>query len=84
MNTTLNCIVCEKELKSALPDNERYKETNQPADGTAFHSRGHYGSTVFDPMDGTLAELNVCDECWAAKLRFIKITHKSTDRGFMT
>jgi hypothetical protein len=36
---------------------------NQPAEGTAFQSQGHYGSTVFDPMDGSYIEINVCDDC---------------------
>jgi hypothetical protein len=29
----------------------------------AFHSEGHYGSTVWDPMDRKYIEINVCDEC---------------------
>lgn len=55
---TLNCIVCNKQLESATPG-----ETNQPYGGTTFTTRGHYGSTVFDPMDGSFLEINICDEC---------------------
>lgn len=37
--------------------------TNHPYKATAFITRGHYGSTFFDPMDGSYIEINVCDEC---------------------
>lgn len=53
----LKCIVCGKTLCNVDSDVE-----NQPYDGTAFTSYGHYGSTVFDPMDGTFLEINICDE----------------------
>lgn len=56
---TLPCICCGKQLESAMGDHA----DNQPYAGTTFHSRGHYGSTVFDPMDGSFLEVNVCDEC---------------------
>lgn len=56
----LNCIVCNKELEPAFPPPI---EHNQPYGGTSFTSRGHYGSTVWDPMDGTYLEINICDEC---------------------
>jgi hypothetical protein len=39
------------------------EDISQPYDGLAFQSQGHYGSTVFDPMDGTYLEINICDEC---------------------
>lgn len=35
----------------------------QPSGGLAFRTRGHYGSTFFDPMDGSGLEIAVCDEC---------------------
>lgn len=58
----MNCIVCKKPLENiqgpALDESE-----NQPNDGLAFQSSGHYGTTVFDPMDGTHLEINVCDPC---------------------
>jgi len=42
-------------------------DSNQPYAGTTFISYGHYGSTVFDPMNGTtFLELNICDECLTA------------------
>jgi hypothetical protein len=38
---------------------------NQPYKGTTFFSRGHYGSTVFDPPPSSPVrlELNICDPC---------------------
>lgn len=36
---------------------------NQPYAGTAFTSSGHYGSTIFDPMNASLIEINICDPC---------------------
>lgn len=55
MNCT--CIVCRKTLPNIMEDG------NQPSGGVAFSSPGHYGSGVFDPMDGSCIEINVCDEC---------------------
>lgn len=46
-------------------------DSNQPDDGTAFSTTGHYGS-VFDPMDGhdyisaresVTIDINICNEC---------------------
>lgn len=54
----LPCVVCGKELV-----NVEATAANQPFEGTAFETAGHYGSTIFDPMDGQYLELNVCDEC---------------------
>lgn len=52
------CIACRKELENILG-----QKGLQPLDGTAFWSSGHYGSTVFDPMDCSKLEIVVCDEC---------------------
>lgn len=57
--TTLNCIVCN----CILDDAAGGMAENQPYEGTSFTSYGHYGSTVFDPMDGSFIEINVCDRC---------------------
>lgn len=61
---TLDCIVCGKVLESAMPDDVPYGG-NQPSGGTAFQTHGHYGSTVFDPMNGFYLEITVCDACLA-------------------
>lgn len=58
----MNCIVCKTELRNI----DAGDVENQPAGGTAFQSSGHYGSTAFDPMDGTYLEINVCDGCLVA------------------
>jgi hypothetical protein len=63
---TLDCIVCDKPLEAAVPDPVQ-TGVNQPYAGTSFHSYGHYGSTIFDPMDGQFIEINVCDECLERK-----------------
>jgi len=52
----MRCLVCQKELKDIGVD-------NQPVGGLSFMSYGHYGTAVFDPMDGSFLEINVCDEC---------------------
>lgn len=56
---TLPCLVCGKPFTSVF----QTPDINQPCDGTAFTTQGHYGSTVFDPMDSTQLEVNVCDPC---------------------
>jgi hypothetical protein len=57
----LPCIVCGAQLRNVVDDVE-----NQPDGGTAFITHGHYGSTVFDPMNGEYLEINVCDQCLVA------------------
>lgn len=52
----LPCIVCKRELEGC-------HKPNQPLYGLAFQAIGHYGTTVFDPMDGSALEINICDPC---------------------
>lgn len=54
----LNCIVCKMDMPSLLEG-----EPNHPNGGVVFQARGNYGSTVFDPFDGSYLEINVCDTC---------------------
>ena len=54
---TIPCIVCKDELENCYPGK------NQPNLALEFTTAGHYGSTEFDPMDGTRLAINVCDEC---------------------
>ena len=49
------CIKCEKELSLF--------DVMHPNDGVVFRARGNYGSTVFDPMDGSYLEVLICDDC---------------------
>ena len=58
---TTACVVCAAELEPIDSEAE-----NQPYRGTVFTSHGHYGSTAFDPLDGTYLELTVCDRCLLA------------------
>lgn len=51
----INCFKCEKSLED-IGD-------IQPMYGVAFVTYGHYGSTYFDPMDGTSIEIVICDDC---------------------
>ena len=58
-----NCIVCNTEVDNwdiAYPENSN---AVHPIGGTAFRTYGHYGSTVFDPMDASYLEIVVCDPC---------------------
>lgn len=55
----LTCIVCDYQPDTAFNG----CENNQPYKATAFNTVGHYGSTFFDPMDGSQIEINVCDDC---------------------
>lgn len=56
----LTCIVCDREFEPAA--NDPAFET-VPYEGTLFYATGHYGSTAFDPMDGSSLEIIVCDKC---------------------
>lgn len=55
---TIPCLCCGKKLTNITGDVQ-----NQPEDGVTFTSPGTYGSRVFDPLDGTYLEVNVCDAC---------------------
>ena len=63
-----NCIVCESEVENwdiAYPENSN---AVHPIGGTAFRTYGHYGSTVFDPMDASYLEIVVCDPCLKSRM----------------
>lgn len=58
MSAVLPCIVCGKKLEpmdSGSP--------NHAADANEFRAHGQYGSTVFDPLDGSYLAVNICDPC---------------------
>jgi hypothetical protein len=50
------CFKCGGRLKNVYGP-------NQPMEGLEFTTRGHYGSTAFDPMDNTGLVINICDVC---------------------
>lgn len=58
MADKLHCICCGREMLNIMED-----RGHQPCDGLSFHTYGHYGSTYFDPMDGSFIQIAVCDEC---------------------
>lgn len=59
---TVTCIICEKEVENMTYEGGDPNGVH-PMDGTAFTSYGHYGSTVFDPMDGSTITLVICNGC---------------------
>ena len=63
------CIICNRELEPAFSG----CETNQPYGATSFITHGHYGSTIFDPLDGSYLEINICDDCLAERVNKILI-----------
>jgi hypothetical protein len=58
--TPPSCVRCDREVEAMDKD-----YTNSPYGATAFRTHGHYGSTIFDPMNGCFLEINLCDECIA-------------------
>ncbi len=56
----LPCIVCGRRLNAAM---DAVGSSHVPYAGTMFETGGHYGSTAFDPLDGTRLQIVVCDEC---------------------
>jgi hypothetical protein len=53
----INCLMCDAELLNFN------KDDNHPMGGVEFTTPGHYGSTIFDPCDGTQLAINICDGC---------------------
>lgn len=51
------CLVCEAWVPTV------FGQVDQPRGGTGFQTFGHYGSTAFDPQDGTQLSAVVCDPC---------------------
>ena len=73
---TPTCIVCGYQPDVAYND----CKNNQPYKATAFYTRGHYGSTFFDPMNGSMLEINVCDDCLSKALDNNQILYYNTDK----
>jgi hypothetical protein len=70
----LTCIVCLRNIESSIADDAN--SLHQPSVGTSFTTRGHYGSTVFDPMDGReVLDITVCDLCMLERSSRGVITH---------
>lgn len=56
----LYCICCDRPMENIMR-----KTGHQPMDGVSFYSEGHYGTSFFDPMDGSSIQIAVCDPCIA-------------------
>lgn len=62
------CIICQTDVENwdiAYPD----KQVVHPIGGTVFRTYGHYGSTIFDPMDASFLEVVFCDPCLTARMQ---------------
>lgn len=72
-----NCICCNRSVETAM------EGTTQPYAATSFNTIGHYGSTVFDPMDGSYLSINVCDDCLvkAAARGVVRYTTRQNQRS---
>jgi len=57
----MQCIVCDKALKMVS------KEWKLPKRGVHFYTYGHHGSAVFDPINGSVMSIAVCDDCLIKK-----------------
>lgn len=75
------CIVCRAPLRNAVPPFDG-NANNQPSGGTEFSTPGHYGSTVFDPMDGSWLAINVCDHCLRGARDARLVLRWSEDAGY--
>ena len=76
-NPVIHCICCEEEMVNASYMYPEGKAEVHPEYGTVFQSYGNYGSTVFDPMDGSIAEICICNDClenkkWAMNIKEYK------------
>jgi hypothetical protein len=71
-----NCIVCDVEVDNWDIAYPKGSNVVHPIDGTAFRTYGHYGSTVFDPMDASYLEIVVCDPCLRSRKNH---TYKGVD-----
>ena len=57
------CIICGTPVECMEYDNEDDRRGLHPMDGTEFFTYGHYGSTVFDPMNGSSMHIVICNTC---------------------
>lgn len=64
----LSCIICDVSLRNWDEAYEPHNVQVHPIGGTAFRTYGHYGSSVFDPMDATFLEIAICDDCLTQRM----------------
>jgi len=58
MEIILPCLACGKELKDV-----GFGSPNHASGANEFCTHGQYGSTVFDPLNGSRLAINICDQC---------------------
>jgi len=68
MKNVVNCFKCDLELDYAGHlEGGNQVQMNQPSNGLAFRTYGHYGSTFFDPFrEAAWLEIAICDACMRA------------------
>lgn len=68
MTAPLPCIICGLTPKPLADPKPRDHGPAQPVGALWFTSRGQHGSD-FDPMDGSLPLVCICDECLKVRAR---------------
>lgn len=75
-DATIDCFCCGKQMGNWIYETSRSDGTVSrvnvhPIGGLHFRTYGHYGSRVFDPMDGkgTTLDIAICDECVIGKAK---------------
>ena len=58
----MQCIICDKALEMVN------KIWNLPKEAVNFYTYGHHGSAVFNPLDGSVMKVTICDDCLIKKL----------------
>jgi hypothetical protein len=71
---TILCFVCDKELPNLEYENSLGEKVEvHPMNGLHFQTRGHYGSSIFDPMGtGDTLDLAICDRCILTRLEKVR------------
>lgn len=70
----MNCVICDKELKSALPPDLEDKNSGQPYGGGEIVLKFCFGSTKFDNCPGmTYFDGFICDDCAEPLTKKMKI-----------
>lgn len=69
---SLPCFCCGEELVNLD------HRGNQPMGGLEMTSPGHYGCSVFDPMNATCLVINICDQCLIKNMDRAKVASPVT------
>lgn len=74
------CFKCNKPMERVFDGGWEL----QPNDGLHFDTTGAYGSTKFDPMDGSSLNIIICDDCIVegAKQGLVMLDQKYVGIGF--